>query len=473
MNMLIGGREVAGDATFEVTNPFDGSVIDTVPSATPDDVALALEAAARGARVMEATTRFERARVLARASSLIAERSDRLATLLASEVGKTIREARGEVSRAVQTFAVAAEEARRLSGEVVPFDGAPTGADRFGFYLRVPVGVVLAITPFNFPLNLAAHKVAPALAAGNAVILKPASATPLTDIEFVRLLYDAGLPGEGISVVTGSGSTVGDRLVADPLPRMVTFTGSAEIGKAIVSRAGLKKVAMELGSNSAVVVTDRCDPVSAVDRIVRGAFALAGQVCISVQRVLLQEAIAERFLEEAVALTRSLRLGDQLDEATDVGPMIDEHQAARAEAWVREAVDSGARIVAGGGRQGTLFEPTVLTEVPEDARIWKDEAFAPVMAVRTYGALDEAIEAVNRSRYGLQTGIYTDDLDDALRAAHEIRCGGVMINDVPTFRVDLMPYGGEKESGLGREGPKFAIEEMTEIRVVGVRRRAS
>jgi glyceraldehyde-3-phosphate dehydrogenase (NADP+) len=468
--MLIGGREVVGETTIDVLNPLDGSLIDTVPAATAEQVDLALAAAARGAAAMERTTRFERARVLARASSLIGERSELLASLLASEVGKTIREARGEVSRAVQTFAVASEEARRLSGEIVPFDGAPTGGDRFGFYLRVPVGVVLAITPFNFPLNLAAHKVAPALAAGNSVIVKPASATPLTDIELVRLLYDAGLPEDAISVVTGSGSVVGDRLVTDPLPRMVTFTGSAEIGKAIVARAGLKKVAMELGSNSAVVVTDRCDPSTAVERVVRGAFALAGQVCISVQRVLLQETIAERFLEEAAALTRSLRLGDQLSEATDVGPMIDEGQAARAEDWVGEAVAAGARVVAGGARTGTLFEPTVLTDVPEETRVWKDEAFAPVMAVRTYGTLDEAIDAVNRSRYGLQAGIYTDDLDDALKAAHEIRCGGVMINDVPTFRVDLMPYGGEKESGLGREGPRFAIEEMTEIRVVGVRR---
>jgi glyceraldehyde-3-phosphate dehydrogenase (NADP+) len=471
MDMLIGGREVAGGATIAVRNPFDGTLIDTVPAATTEQVELALEVAGRGARVMERTTRFERARILARTSSLIEERSERLAILLASEVGKTIREAKGEVARAVQTFAVASEEARRLSGEIVPFDGAPTGGDRFGFYIRVPVGVVVAITPFNFPLNLAAHKVAPALAAGNAVILKPASVTPLTDIELVRLLYDAGLPEEGISVVTGSGSVVGDRLVSDPLPRMITFTGSAEIGKGIVARAGLKKVAMELGSNSAVVVTDKCDPASAVERVVRGAFALAGQVCISVQRVLLQEEVAERFFDEAVALTRSLTLGDQLSDATDVGPMIDEEQAARAEAWVAEAVEAGARILAGGGRNGTLFEPTVLVDPPEDTRVWKDEAFAPVMAVRTYGTLDEAIDAVNRSRYGLQAGIYTDDLDDALRAAHEIRCGGVMVNDTPTFRVDLMPYGGEKDSGLGREGPKFAIEEMTEIRVVGVKRR--
>jgi glyceraldehyde-3-phosphate dehydrogenase (NADP+) len=470
--MLIGGREIGSGAAIDVLNPFDASLVDTVPAATPDEVELALEAAARGARTMERLTRFERARVLAKASSLIEERSEALAILLAREVGKTIREARGEVSRAVQTFAVASEEARRLSGEMVPFDGAPTGGDRFGFYLRVPVGVVLAITPFNFPLNLAAHKVAPALAAGNAVILKPASVTPLTDIELVRLLYDAGLPEEGISVVTGSGSVVGDRLVADPLPRMVTFTGSAEVGKGIVARAGLKRVALELGSNSAVVVTDKCDPGSAVERTVRGAFALAGQVCISVQRVLLQESISDRFVEDAAALTRSLIVGDQLSEATDVGPMIDGEQAARSEEWVGEAVAAGAGVVAGGGRNGTVFEPTILADPPEDARIWKDEAFAPVMAVRTYGTLDEAIDSVNRSRFGLQAGIYTDDLDDALRAAHEIRCGGVMVNDVPTFRVDLMPYGGEKESGLGREGPRFAVEEMTEIRVVGIRRRS-
>jgi len=470
VKMLIGGREVEGVSTIDVVNPFDDSVVDTVPAATDADVDEALAVAREGAREMEGLSRFDRAAILARASRIVGDRIEGLALTMASEVGKTIREARGEVSRCVQTLAVASEEARRLAGEIVPFDGAPTGKDRFGFFLRVPVGVVVAITPFNFPLNLAAHKVAPALAAGNAVILKPASVTPLVDIELVRILYEAGLPKNAISVVTGSGRTVGERLVSDPLPRMITFTGSAEVGKAIMARAGLKKTAMELGSNSAVIVTEGSDLATAAERSVRGAFALAGQVCISVQRVLVEESVYDAFLEKAVGVAASLCVGDQLADETDIGPMIDDEQAERAERWVEEAKEMGASVVIGGGRRGTLFDPTILTGVPDDASVWKDEAFAPVMAVRPFATLDEAIEDVNRSRYGLQAGIYTDRLDDALRAAHEIRCGGVMVNDVPTFRVDLMPYGGEKESGLGREGPRFAIEEMTEIRVVGIRR---
>ncbi len=469
MKMLIGGREVAGEQEIPVLNPFDGSEVGTVPSATESQVDEALSIAVEGARTMERMSRFDRAEILSRASRLVGDRIEDLARTMASEVGKTIREARGEISRTVQTLAVSAEEARRLAGEIVPFDGAPTGKGRFGFFLRVPVGVVVAITPFNFPVNLAAHKIAPAFAAGNAVILKPATVTPLTDIAFGKILYEAGLPPEALSVITGSGRTVGDRLVGSPVPRMVTFTGSVEVGKAIMSRAGLKKTAMELGANSAVIVTDRCDVETAAERCVRGGFAVAGQVCISVQRVLVEESVLGRFLERAVEVTRSLRLGDQRLQETDVGPRIEANEAARAESWIAEARAMGAGLAVGGGREGALVEPTILTGVPDEARVWKDEAFAPVIAVRPFGTLDEAIGAVNASRYGLQAGIYTDRLDDALRAAREIRCGGVMVNDVPTFRVDLMPYGGEKDSGLGREGPKYAIEEMTEIRVVGIR----
>jgi len=466
VKMLIGGREVDAGRSIEVANPYDGSVIDTVPDATEEQVDRALAVAQEGAAVMEALPRFDRSEILARASRMVGDRIEELARTMASEVGKTLREARGEVSRTVQTLAVSAEEARRLAGEVVPFDGAPTGKDRFGFTLRVPLGVVVAITPFNFPLNLAAHKVAPALAAGNAVILKPASVTPLTDILFGQILYDAGLPETALSVVTGSGRTVGERLVTSPVPRMITFTGSAEVGKAIMAGAGLKKTAMELGSNSAVIVTAHCDVEAAAERAARGAHALAGQVCISVQRALVDESVFDRFLERAVAVTSSLEAGDQLDEATDVGPMIEEKEARRAESWIEEARSLGAGLAVGGEREGSLLAPSILTGVPDEARLWKDEAFAPVLSVRPFATLDQAIADVNRSRYGLQAGIYTDRLDEALTAARAIRCGGVMVNDVPAFRVDLMPYGGEKDSGLGREGPKYAVEEMTEIRVI-------
>jgi glyceraldehyde-3-phosphate dehydrogenase (NADP+) len=468
--MLIGGRSVTCDLPTEVVNPYDGSVIDTVPSAGEEEVRQAITVAEAGAETMRLLPRVERSAILNRTAGGLESDCDDLAQLLAAEVGKTLREARGEVARAVQTFTLAAEEARRLAGEIVPFDGAPTGVGRFGFYLRVPLGIVVAITPFNFPLNLAAHKVAPAIAGGNAVILKPASATPLTDIRLGEILLEAGLPPEALSVVTGSGSVVGDLLVRDPRPRMVTFTGSAEVGRRIMSSAGLKKTAMELGSNSAVIVAADADVEEAAERSMLGAFALAGQVCISVQRVIVARNVFDRFMERAVEVAADLKVGDQLAEGTDIGPMINEAEAQRAETWIKAAVADGADLVTGGERTGTLMTPAVLTGVAEEARIWKDEAFAPVVSVRAYRDLDEAIGLVNRSQYGLQAGIYTHDLDEALRAAHEIRCGGVMINDVPTFRVDLMPYGGEKGSGTGREGPKYAIEEMTEIRTIGIRR---
>jgi glyceraldehyde-3-phosphate dehydrogenase (NADP+) len=470
MKMLIGGRRVGDGAEIGVLNPYDGSVIDTVPEATPGEIETALSTAAEGARVMESLPRVERADILSLASATIAARSDRLSATIARESGKTLREAAGEVARAVETFRVSAEEARRLAGEVVPFDGAPTGRDRFGFYLRVPLGTVVAITPFNFPLNLAAHKVAPAIAAGNAVILKPASATPMTGIELGSILLESGLPAEAISVVTGSGGSVGEALVSDPRPRMVTFTGSPEIGRRIMAAAGLKKTAMELGSNSAVVVTEHCDVEAAAERSARAAFALAGQVCISVQRVFVHDSVVDRFTAVSSSVASSMRVGDQMDPGTDVGPMIDRGEADRAGGWIEEAVSLGATVVCGGERDGALLRPSVLTGVPDEARLWSGEAFAPVMSVRPFTTLDEAIEGVNASRFGLQAGIFSDRLEDALRAAHEIRCGGVMVNDVPTFRVDLMPYGGEKDSGMGREGPRFAVEEMSEIRVVGMRR---
>jgi glyceraldehyde-3-phosphate dehydrogenase (NADP+) len=472
MKMLIGGKAAGAGPEIEVLNPFDGSVIDTVPAATPAEVDEALDVAVKGAEIMSRWPRVERAAVLSKASDILAERSAELAVTIASESGKTVREASGEVGRAVQTFRVASEEARRLAGEVVPFDGAPTGKDRFGFFLRVPVGVVVAVTPFNFPLNLAAHKVAPAIAAGNSVVLKPASATPLTGLALGEVLYEAGLPAAAMSVVTGSGGKVGTALVSDPRPRMVTFTGSPDVGRSIVASAGLKKTAMELGSNSAVIVTERCDVESAAERCMRAAFALAGQVCISVQRVMAERSVMRRFADAAVETAEALSLGDQLEDSTDVGPMIDESEAGRAERWLDEARSEGARVLTGGHRSGTLFKPTVLAEVDESSRVWRDEAFAPLVSLAGFDCLDEAIASVNRSRYGLQAGIYTDRIEDALRAAHEIECGGVMVNDVPTYRVDLMPYGGQKESGVGREGPRFAIEEMTEIRVVGFRRPA-
>ncbi|MGQ9631849.1 MAG: aldehyde dehydrogenase family protein [bacterium] len=464
--MLIGGEWVDRDEVIEVRNPFDGSLIDAVPRANEDDVERAIQSAVRGFEIMRDLPAHQRSRILSKTAELIRERSEEFAVMIAKEVGKTIREARGEVSRAVQTFTLAAEEAKRICGETVPFDAAIGGERKMGFYIRVPVGVVLGITPFNFPLNLAAHKVAPALACGNSVILKPSSVTPLTDLMLGEVMLEAGLPGESLNIITGPGSSIGDLLISDPRIRMVTFTGSSEVGVEIMRKAGLKRTAMELGSNSAVIVMDDADLPSAASRILVGGYAVAGQVCISVQRVIVHERVYKDFLDELVPLVKGLKVGNQLDEATDMGPMISEDSAKRAEQWIGEAVEAGARGLLDAKRDGALLTPTVLIDVSTDMKVFREEAFAPFVVVMPCEDLDEGIRLVNDSKYGLQAGICTRDIGRAFEASKRIEAGGVMINDVPAFRVDLMPYGGMKESGIGREGPKYAVEEMTEMKLV-------
>jgi glyceraldehyde-3-phosphate dehydrogenase (NADP+) len=466
MEMLLGGNWLTKDQTIPVKNPFDGGLIDRVPRGDLDDVDRALASAFRGVAQMAKLSAHQRYGILSRAAEGIAGGAEELAKTLAREVGKTIREARGEVSRTIQTFTFAAEEAKRIYGEGIPFDAAPGGENKLGFTIRVPVGVVVAITPFNFPLNLAAHKVAPALAAGNSVVLKPATDTPLADLMLGQFLLEAGLPEEALSVITGYGHEIGDALVADERGRMISFTGSLAVGRRLMSHAGLKKATMELGSNSAVIVMDDADHEQAAARIVAGAFALAGQVCISVQRVYVHREAMETLVREVASRTERLKLGDPLAEDTDVGPMISIAAAERAESWIREALDRGGELVCGGNREGALFTPTVLRHVPHECRVCSEEAFAPLVVINAVEDLDQAIGMVNDSRYGLQAGIFTTDLASALEAAKRIQVGGVMINEVPTFRVDHMPYGGVKGSGLGREGLKYAVEEMTEIRLV-------
>lgn len=339
----------------------------------------------------------------------------------------------------------------------------PYAKDRFGFYIRVPVGIIAAITPFNFPLNLVAHKVAPAIASANSVILKPASYTPLTAILLVKTLLEAGLPKNAINLITGPGGKIGDKLVTHPEIRMITFTGSLEVGEKITKLAGLKKLTMELGSNSACIVDKDADLELASKRIIVGAFSVAGQVCISVQRVFIHSSGMNKFLKIFIPFVKQLKLGDQLLEETDVGPMITPEAAKKTKQWIDEAK---TKILCGGNHKGSLFEPTVLVDVDEKAKIYSEEAFAPVVIVNKFDKFDEAIELVNHSKYGLQAGIFTADLNKAMEALKKIEVGGVIVNDVPTFRADVMPYGGVKSSGLGREGPKFAIEEMTELKAV-------
>jgi glyceraldehyde-3-phosphate dehydrogenase (NADP+) len=394
------------------------------------------------------------------------ERFEDLAVTIASEGSKTIKEARKEVGRAINTMTISAEEARRINGETIPFDSAPGSENRLGYYYRFPIGVIAAITPFNDPLNLVAHKVGPAIAGGNAVVVKPATVTPLSALKLAECLLDAGLPGEIISVVTGYGHEIGDALVSDERVRMISFTGGVEAGERITRKAGLKKIGMELGSNSPVIVLDDCDLDLAVESNVSGAFWAVGQNCIGVQRLYVQDGIYDTFRERFVARTKEYKTGRQLDEDTDMGPMITEGEAVRVMDWIKDAVDKGATVLAGGERQGTLVQPTVLEDVAEEAKLSCEEIFGPVVCLYRVKTLEEAVDRANGVNYGLHGAIFTRDLGNAFYAIQKMDVGGIIVNDSTDYRVDLMPFGGVKNSGLGREGIKFALQEMTEPKMV-------
>ncbi len=466
MKMLLGGEWVERREVIEVRNPYDNSVIDTVPKGNREDALKAIEAALQGFQEMKKLTAYERYTILSKAAQILESRKEEMAQMVSKEVGKTIKEARGEIARAIQTLTLSAEEAKRLAGEGVRFDGAPTGGGKVGLYMRVPLGVIVAITPFNFPVNLAMHKIAPALAAGNCVILKPASATPVADLLLGEIFLEAGVPPLAFQVVTGPGSEVGDTLVEDERVKMVTFTGSRDVGKTIMKKKGYKRATMELGSNSAVIVCEDAQLEKAFPRVVLAAYALAGQVCISVQRIFVHESIFDTFVERYVEESKALKVGNQLLEETQVGPMIEPKESQRVKDWIDEAVAAGAKLLCGGEIDGALMTPAVVTHCPRNVRLFTAEAFGPVVIINPFSTFEEAIELVNDSVYGLQAGIYTRDLYKAWEAAKEVEAGGIIINDVPTFRVDLMPYGGMKESGIGREGPHYAIEEMTEIKLI-------
>lgn len=468
--LFIGGRWVGGGAPLAVRNKYTGEVIGTLPLARDAEVDAAVQAAAAAAGVMAEMPAHRRADVLAQTASRLQLRRDELARTIAAEAGKALKYARIEVDRAVNTFTIAAEESRRIHGETIPLDAVPAGEGYFGFYHRRPVGVIAAITPFNFPLNLVAHKVAPAIAAGNAVVLKPASTTPLTSVLLCEALQESGLPDGGINLIVGPGSTVGDRLVRDPRVAKVTFTGSVDVGRQIMASAGIKKVTLELGNTSPVIVAPDADLEYAARRCAVGAYYNSGQVCLSVQRVYAGREIYEPFLDRFVESAGAMVVGDPLDERVDVGPMIDEREAIRIEGWVHEAQTAGARVAAGGKRSGPVFWPTVLTDVRPEMRVVSEEAFAPVASVIPYGDFEEALRAADATTYGLQAAVFTKDLDRLFQALRWLNFGGIVVNDAPTFRVDHMPYGGNRQSGLGREGVRFAIEEMTNIQMVAIRR---
>ncbi|MGW8223255.1 MAG: aldehyde dehydrogenase family protein [Syntrophobacteria bacterium] len=466
MRMYIAGQWTEAQDTIEVLNPFDGSLVDTVPHAGPKEVDQALESATRGARIMAELPAYERYSTLMKTAGLLRENQEDFARLISRESGKALWESRFEVVRAAETVELSAEEAKRIRGETIPLDAASGGQGKFGFTLRVPCGVVVAISPFNFPLNLLCHKVGPALAAGNAVIAKPPTDTPLTALRFTELLLEAGLPPEGIQCVTGPGGSVGEQLCADPRVRKISFTGSPSVGERICQVAGIKKVTMELGSNSPLIIMPDADLEQVARATAATGYALAGQVCISTQRVLVNDQVYEDFLELLRPEVEAIVTGNPLEEQTKMGPMIREPDAIRVEKWINEALSSGARLITGGSRHGNLVSPTVVADVDAKQRISCDELFGPAVAVTRFKDIDQAIALANDSKYGLSAGIFTRNLDWAMKFVREVHSGNLMVNWGPQWRVDLMPYGGLKQSGFGKEGPRYAVEEMTELKMV-------
>jgi acyl-CoA reductase-like NAD-dependent aldehyde dehydrogenase len=463
----IGSDRVRSDDTVVVRSPYDGHEIGAVPRCSSEDVARAV-AAARAA-MAEPLPRPARIEILETAARLLAERQDTFTRTIAEEAAKPLATARVEARRAVDTFAFAAAEARSFGGDVVPLDASEPGAGKLGFTLRVPIGVVAAITPFNFPLNLVAHKLAPAIAAGCAVVLKPASQTPFSGLALADLLLDeCGLPAGWLNVVTGGGGEVGNALVEHPDVAMITFTGSAEVGWDIRARAARKKVSLELGNNAPVIIEPSGDWAGAAGKISVAGFSHAGQSCISTQRVYVHASIENDFVAELVERVEALVVGDPMDPDTDVSALISEDDTARVKAWVDEATGAGAKVATGGELVDGVLAPTVLTGVAPDMRVCREEVFGPLVAVQAYDRFDEALGLANDTRYGLQAAIFTADLGAALQAARELDFGGVMVNEVPTWRADQMPYGGLRDSGNTREGPRYAVREMTVERLVVV-----
>ncbi|RAP76035.1 aldehyde dehydrogenase family protein [Paenibacillus montanisoli] len=468
--LYIGGQWLEAKSYAELASPYSGEAIAEIPMAGPEETEQAIEAAYRARGEMAKLPAHRRAAILERLSRLLAERAEEAARIIATEAAKPIKTARAEVDRTIQTYKFAAEEAKRLSGEMIPLDAAPGGEGRIAYTVREPIGVVGAITPFNFPMNLVAHKVGPAIAAGNTIVLKPASQTPLSAFFLAELLEEAGLPAGALNVVTGSGSVIGDTIVKDDRVKGISFTGSPKVGIGIRNRAGLKRVSLELGSNSALIIDKGVNLSKIIPRCVVGSFSYQGQVCISLQRIYVHTEIYDAFVAGFTAAAEKLKIGDPLDEETDLSAMITPGDVGRALEWIEEAVGKGATLACGGTSSGRMLQPTVLLDVDRTARVSCEEAFAPIVLINRINHVDEGIELINDSRYGLHAGIYTDNIHTAMNAAERLHVGGVMINDIPTFRVDNMPYGGVKESGLGREGVKYAVEEMTELKTVMINR---
>jgi len=462
--LLIGGEWIETGDWIDVASPYSGETVGRVAKAGADETRRAIDAAEEAMR--EPLPAHKRAEILVRVAGFLGRRHDEVARTISDEAGKPMKAARVEARRAMSTYTFAAVEARKLVGEMVPMDASQAGEGKLAFTLRRPIGVVGAISPFNFPLNLVAHKLAPALAAGCAVVLKPASQTPLSALLLAELETEAGLPPGWLNVLVGPASEIGDVLIEDERVKALTFTGSGAVGWKLAERAPKKRVKLELGNATPVIIADDADIDTAAQAMAANAFSFAGQSCISVQRIYVEAPAYDRFLEGFLPRVEELRLGDPGDEETDVGPVIDEDARERILEWIDEARAGGARVLTGGELDGELIRPTVIADAGPELKVSCDEVFGPVCTVNSVGSLDEAIELANGTRYGLQAGIFTTKLETALRAAQELEFGGVIVNEAPTFRADQMPYGGVKDSGNTREGPAYAVRELTEERLV-------
>lgn len=463
--LLVAGRFVDGHAAVAVTDPYRGGTVGWAPAGSAEEVAMAVTAARAAASEAARVPAYRRASWLQKAAALMEERAPAIAHLMARETGKALKDALGEVRRSKDTLTLSAEEAIRIEGEHIPLEGSEMGAGKLAFMLRHPVGVVGAITPFNAPVNLAAHKIAPALAAGNAIVLKAPPQSPLVVHQLVRIFHDAGVPAGFVNLVYG-GAAEGEALVRDPRVDFITFTGSSRVGEAITRLAGLRRLTLELGGNGPTIVHADADVDAAAPMCARNAVRLAGQSCISVQNVYVHRSIYPAMVEKMAATMRGLVVGDPLDPATDVGTLIDEGTAKRVEAWIREARDAGARIVTGGERRGAQIAPTLLVDVAPSMKVVCEEVFGPLACVLPYDRIEEAIDAVNASPFGLQCGLFTRSNELTFRLIRELRTGGLIVNATSTWRTDQLAYGGVKSSGIGREGPRYAIRDMTEQRVV-------
>jgi glyceraldehyde-3-phosphate dehydrogenase (NADP+) len=464
--IFLAGTWVESDDPLVIANPADADhPAGATFHATPAQYEQAVEAAVEAFEVTRHLPAYERGAILRNISAGIKARREELGRLIALEAGKPIRDSLVEVDRAVVTFRLGAEEAERMVGETIPLDIAPSGKGRMGITRRFPIGPIAAISPFNFPLNLAAHKLAPAIASGNSIVLKPPSKDPLVMLTVAEIVEEAGAPMGSVSILPMS-RELGDRMVSDERFKLLTFTGSPSVGWRMKERAGKKRVVLELGGNAGVIIDKSADLDWAVKRCLVGAFAYAGQVCISVQRMFVHADIWDTFMPKLIEGARALKVGDPLDPQTDVGPMVDGNAASRTQRWVDEALAAGGKALLGGQAEGTFFPPTILTDVPVTAAVCSNEAFAPLVVAFKFTDVDDAIRRVNDSMFGLQTGVFTNDLGSAWKAFNELEVGGVIVNDVPTYRTDHMPYGGVKDSGLGREGVRFAIEDMTELRIM-------